>query len=184
MTHHVTTLAVLCVFIWQDEKSVDRSCGFFDCPDTCSLNRVSMLLLVLRWSYGKVLLLPSCSAAQPCPSSSLKTSGTPNPGPNSARPHPHPDSLHRPNLPRGTCLPRPRQSRQWCRRRWVVFGGGRARPTGWTPSSQSVRQAVIDILTSFKVSRERAAGDQTGHLAPDWVVYRAGFNVQRKPAVN
>lgn len=35
-----------------------------------------------------------------------------------------------------------------------------------------------------KVSRERAAGVQTEHSVPDWVVYRAGFNVQRKPAVN
>lgn len=35
-----------------------------------------------------------------------------------------------------------------------------------------------------EVSCERAAGVQTEHLVPDWVVYRAVFNVERKPAVN
>lgn len=35
-----------------------------------------------------------------------------------------------------------------------------------------------------KVSCERAAGVQTEYLVPDWVVYRAGFNVQSKPVVN
>ena len=34
------------------------------------------------------------------------------------------------------------------------------------------------------VAGERAAGVQTEHLGPDWLVYKAGFNVKRKPAVS
>lgn len=153
-----------------------------------SLDRVSMLLHVLRWSYGKVLLLPSCSVVQPCPCSSLKTwalSDSLNLGRNihtqlhhrrrrRRNPHPEPHRRH----PR-----HPQRSQQCCPGRRAIFVAESARRTTWTPSCQSVRQTVIFSLPRLvwdKVSCERVAGVQTETSA----VYRAGSYVSQQPAVN
>jgi len=136
-------LFVLCARMWQVKNIVYMidgvtvwTCLTFVC--LTSANRVSMLLHVLRWSYGKVLLLPSCSAAPPCPSSSLETrprsDGSNRRRNTRTRLHPRRDRP-RDRHPR----PHPQPNWQGCPGNRVVLIGEFAQRTRWTLSSQSVR---------------------------------------------
>lgn len=144
MWRHRLYPLLLCSLCSNVSKGVTHSICLYHLASPC---RVSMLLHVLRWSYGKVLLLPSCSVVQPCPSSSLETW----PVSDSSRPrrnththlHPHQDGLRHQNQHPSTPCPHPpqrqQQNRQRCPGRWEVFVGEPAQQTRWTLSSQSVR---------------------------------------------
>lgn len=146
MTRSITTFSRFSALMWQVETTAYPLEGVsvwvcLTLVHFASPNRVSMLLLILRWSYGKVLLLPSCSAVQPCPSSSLETSDSSDPRQNTlTHLHPHRDSLHHQNRRQATHPPPPHQHNpQWRPGSWVVLTGEPAQQTRWTLSSQNVR---------------------------------------------